>query len=42
MQSMDFLAVSVAQELNLNLIAKHFGIEKNLNGKKHWFFEIRI
>lgn len=28
MQSMDFLAVSVAQELNLNLIAKHFGIEK--------------
>ncbi|CCO08515.1 RMD1 family protein [Desulforamulus hydrothermalis] len=28
MQSMEFLAVSVAQELNLNLIARHFGIEK--------------
>lgn len=28
MQSTEFLAVSVAQELNLNLIASHFGIEK--------------
>lgn len=28
MQTMNFLAVSVAQELNLNQFAKHFGIEK--------------
>ena len=28
MQSLEFLAVSVAQELNLNQFARHFGIEK--------------